>query len=328
MAKIQPAPKKLYFQMPAGKSVAYIDTSFAQCVTNRRFYRQGLNMAVGNMKLMTLDTSAQQIGVQTIQDSWMSANAWVKCFKAWQKMQYEFGLDEQPSIKPKYNDFKIFMDSGMYDDYAAAIAADPASGGFQTSIVDPLGILMPANFFNPTDATAIYKPGEWVYSKLVAPATGGATVVDYHLTMHGPDVPATSVGMLYNYQISRAVPFSPDPQENIGVSIFASVFDEGTVQTDNVLADLDADNDEVPYELLDYPGAATNAEAPALIAYDGFSSTNNSGVLQSMNTGPFNAQCGLIKIQRGGSTEYPLVIELTLVPGNHRGYLCQTMEDV
>ncbi len=327
MAKIQPAPKKVYFSLPATKNTGYIDLSLAASVMNRRFYRQGINWAVANCKLMSLDTDAQSVYVSTLQDSWMVSNAWTKSFKAWQKMQYEFGLDEQPSIKPKFNDFKIFMDSPMYNDWKASI--DAGNDGFQTSSTDVTGILMPANYWDTVvGVTAIYKPGEWIYSKLVTPATGGATVVDYHMTMHGPDVPGITVGLVENYAISRAVPFSPDPQENIGVSIFAQIFDEGTVQTDNVLADLDADNDEVPYEHLEYPGGATNATGVELVLLDGFSSTNNSGVIQQVNSGPFNAQCGLIRIDRIGSNAYPLVIELTLMPGEHRGYLCQEMQDV
>lgn len=326
--KIQPAPKKIYFSMPQGVSIAYIDTAHALSVTNRRFYRQGMNIAVGNMKLMSLDTEAQSIGVQTIQDSWVASNAWVKSFKTWQKMQYEFGLDESPSVKPKYNDFKIFMDESMFDVWAFAYATDPASGGFQTSSTDVNGILSPANFFNPVDATAIYKPGEWVYSKFNVPATGGATTNDYHMLMHGSDT-AAAVGLIHNYALSRSVPQSPDPQTGIAAdNVFTALFDEGTVQTTAVLDDLLDENDEVPYDLDEYPGGATNALAPELVHYDGFSATNNSGLIQSMNTGPFNAQCGLIKIQRYGSTDQSLVIELTLVPGSHRGYLAQTMEDV
>lgn len=333
MAKIQPAPKKIYFQIAAGKAIGYIDLSLAASVTNRRFYRQGINWAIGNVKLMSLDTKAQAIGVQTIQDSWMASNAWTKAFKAWQRMQREFALDEQPSVMPKYNDFKIFMDDGMYDDWKAALTADPASGGFQKTSVDALGLLMPANFFNPVAATAIYEPGEWDYSKLVVPNTGGATNDDWYMHMHGPDVPAAAgvgqVGLIHNYAKSRSVPQSPDPQTGIlGNNIFTGLFDEGTIQSEAVLDDMLVDNDEVPYDLDEYPGGATNALAAELVNYDGFSATNNSGVLQTMNTGPFNAQCGLIKIQRVGTTDLPLVIEVTLVPGNHRGYLCQTMEEV
>ncbi len=328
MAKIQPAPKKLYFSLPATKNTGYIDLSLAASVANRRFYRQGINWAVANCKLMSLDEDAQSVFVSTLQDSWMVSNSWTKAFKAWQKMQYEFALDEQPSIKPKFNDFKIFMDSPMYDDWKASV--DAGNDGFQTSSTDTTGILMPNNFWdNVVGATAIYKAGEWIYSKLTAPTTGGATVVDYFMTMHGPDVPGISVGLVENYALSRSVPQSPDPQTGLaGDNIFTAIFDEGTVQSAEVLADMLVDNDEVPYDLDEYPGGATNATGVELVLLDGFSATNNSGVIQQVNSGPFNAQCGLIRVDRVGSNAYPLVIELTLMPGEHRGYLCQEMQDV
>ena len=141
MAKIQPAPKKIYFVMPGNMTDGYIDLSAAASAVNRRFYRQGLNWAVANVKCQSYASSEQQVQVLTLQDSWMVSNAWTKAFKAWQKMQYEYALDEQPSIKPKFNDFKIFANSEMYDIWFANV--DAGGDGFQSDASDPIGLLTP-----------------------------------------------------------------------------------------------------------------------------------------------------------------------------------------
>ncbi len=323
MAKIQPAPKKIYFVMPANMTDGYIDLSAAASAVNRRFYRQGLNWAVANIKCQSYNTSEQQVQVLTLQDSWVVSNAWTKAFKAWQKMQYEYVLDEQPSVKPKFNDFKIFANQEMYDVWFANI--DAGGDGFQSNAADVTGLLTPICMANTTP----YIGGEWVYSKLTAPTTGGATVVDYVMTMHGSDVPGTSVGLVHNYALSRSVPQSPDPQTGIAANnIFTALFDEGTVQSEEVLADMLIDNNEVPYDLDNYPGGAINATGMEMVHYDGFTAANESGIIQQTNTGPFNAQCGLIHINRLGTLDASLIIEVTLMPGDHRGYLCQEMQDV
>jgi len=322
MAKIQPAAVKLYFQMPALMTSGTIDISECVSQVNRRFYRQGLNWAVQNLKLFSNTGVAVTFVIATAQDSWVVSNSWHKGFANWKKMQREFGTEGMPSILPKYNDFKVFLDANHYDTVTANIDGGGTGQQVDTNAVN--GTLVPFNGMSSTP----YLPGEWIYSKFVVPDVTGATTTDYFITIHGNNT-ATSVGLVKNYQQSRSVPQSPDPDTGgaTPANVYSQMFDQGTVQTDAVVADMLDDNDELPYDQNDYPGGHTNAAAPQPVAVDGFSATNNSGHIQKFNTGPFNAQCGLIRVLLAGEPT-TMNLELTLVQGQHRGYLVQPMQDV
>lgn len=314
--------------MPAGKNVAYIDLSLAASVVNRRFYRQGTNWAVANMKVLTFNTEATTVGVLTAQDSWTTTNSWQKSYSLYQDMN-RFALKEAKSAKPKYFDYKVFLDEQMYNEWKASVDAGGASGGgFQINNQDPLGILMPANFYGDL-ITDIYKMQDWDYSQFVIPKVDGTDDTDsYYAWIHGASA-AAGKAIISGYAFSRAFPFSPDPDiPNVSTSWLTNVMRQGTDQTEDILDDLEDQNTDVPYDQDEYPGGNSNATGAELVHYDGFSAVNNSGHIQTMHTGPFNAQCGLIKIVRTGNTDYSLVLELTLMPGDHRGYLCQPMQDV
>lgn len=337
MPKLQPAPKKLYFaynsqsgdgDYPTGSAV--IDLSLAASIANRRFYRQGLNWAVANVKVTFpsgVSSANKQVTVETIQDTWMSANAWTKSYKTWRKMNKEFALDQNPSLRPKYYDYKIFIDNSHYLEWK--LNTDATGPGYQNAAVPSSGTLAPRT--GPSVTAAFIKGGEWVPSQFTAPATGGATVVDYKIWMHGDDSPGVGVGLIEAYAKSRSVPQSPDPETGIAEdNIFAQIFDEGTVQSEQVLDDILTDNDELPYDQDEYPGAATNFVNPQTVGFSYFtaSASNATGQEQEFNTGPFNAQCGLIKIDTINVVNKPVIIEVTLVPGGNRGYLTQGMGDV
>lgn len=335
MPKIQPAPKKLYFAYTGGDGVTgynapTIDLSLAASIANRRFYRQGLNWAVANVKVLFpegVTGSSKRVTVETIQDTWMTANAWTKSYKTWRKMNKEFALDENPSLRPKFYDYKILMNKQHYDDWKANV--DDAGPGYQNAAVPALGTLAPRD--GPSIGAAFIKGGEWVPSQFTAPQVGGAAIVDYKIWMHGADAVGTGVGLVQNYALSRSVPQSPDPQTGIATdNIFSAIFDEGTVQTEHVIDDILDDNDELPYDQDEYPGAAANFVGPQVVGFSYFTSTasNATGQEQEFNTGPFNAQCGLIQIDTSDIGVKQVLVEVTLVPGPTRGYLTQPMGDV
>lgn len=327
MAKIQPSPLKISFLVKPGAST--IDCSMAVSAISRRFNRQGRNWAIQNLEIFVqpgAEASSGLVTVSKLQDTWMVSNAWQKAYSFWRKMVSEFALDVEPSIRPKFMDFKIFMNVEHYNDWAANVAA---GGTGQQSAASSLGTL------SPVDLTSTFVlPGEWVPSKFVTPAIGSATVDEYYMHMHGADT-ATGVGLVYHYSRSRSVPHSPDPDTGgAGSSIFADIFDQGTPQADAVIADALDENDELPYDQDNYPGADTNFDTGQIVLWDGLKSSNELGHVSRLHTGPFNAQCGLIQIHNSVlGTESPntpqnLYAILTLVPGETKGYLSQSMQEV
>ena len=144
--KIQPAVKTLQFTVPDGSS--YIDLSQCASLVNRRFYRQGLNWAVAGFTFFTAADASGSIGVSKIPDTWVASNAWEKSFRTWTKMNNQ-ALEETESVKPKFLDFKVFMDAGHH---TAGVNANLIP-------VDTLGLT--------------YTTGEWEMSKVVQPRTDG-----------------------------------------------------------------------------------------------------------------------------------------------------------
>ena len=108
------------FQLPSlpAANYGYVDLSQCASMMNRKFYRQGLNWAVGGFTFMSAAAAQGIIRVEKLPDTWVMANAWTKGFKEWQRMNNE-ALRATESIRPKYLDFKIFMDSVHHDDGSA-----------------------------------------------------------------------------------------------------------------------------------------------------------------------------------------------------------------
>jgi len=82
--KIQPAALTLTFATPDTSGGDYnIDLSQVVSLVNRRFYRQGINWAVGSMKFAS--TRGGQVQVQKLHNTWVTSNAWEKAFRMWNK---------------------------------------------------------------------------------------------------------------------------------------------------------------------------------------------------------------------------------------------------
>ena len=107
--KLQPSVKTLAFRFAAGVAGRTDTIDLSQCASlvNRRFYRQGLNWAVAGFTFFTTGTGG--INIFKIPDTWVASNAWEKGFHAWNDMNNE-ALESTESIKPKFTDFKVYMD--------------------------------------------------------------------------------------------------------------------------------------------------------------------------------------------------------------------------
>jgi hypothetical protein len=75
-----------------------------------------LNWAVGSINVFTRSVSSLQgqILLQKLPDTWVMSNAWEKSFRAWQRMNKE-ALEEAPSTKPKFLDFKVYADDAHHE---------------------------------------------------------------------------------------------------------------------------------------------------------------------------------------------------------------------
>ena len=115
MRKMEPAVMTATFSSPTVAAGAigttYVDLSQIASLINRRFYRQGINWAVGSMKVLTAANFAGQLKVSKVPTTWVAFQAYKAAFDAWNKQQME-AIEESggESAIAAFRDFKIFAD--------------------------------------------------------------------------------------------------------------------------------------------------------------------------------------------------------------------------
>ncbi len=325
--KIQPAVKTLQFTVPAGDH--YIDISQCASLVNRRFYRQGLNWAVAGFSFFTSSDASGSIGIAKVPDTWVASNAWMKGFAAWQAMNRD-ALSESESVKPKFLDFKVFMDSTHH------------SNGVSNNLI-------PVDTQNPPQS---YNQGEWEYSKYHIPNTSVDSsdptsnnpreIVWTGASYQGAGASGDfAVSLIEGYAASRGLPDIEDPNAPADASSVNSSFAQNWLaaldndfdqQAGEVLADMISENNQAPYPYegdgtatdTQYPGGANQAPGPQSHMVALVSPTTIGG---RTNIEGGNFQGGLVKITNN-TGDTAMTMFLHLVPGPHRGYMCQPMQDV
>jgi hypothetical protein len=307
MKKPEPSVMRLRFGVPGDEGLPvvprYIDISQCVSIVNRRFYRQGLNWAVGGFRIAGGSTGT--VYISKLQNTWVTAAAWRKSMYVWKKQQDEaLARTDSEETVARFRDFKIHAN-------------------LQHSVNGFAGNLTPLND-NPFVNT-LYSLGEWQHSRIVIPNDGAPGVTgQYRLIMHGPDS-GVNKGMIEGYADARSVPQSPAPDgPNIEQSWMQEMFDVGA-DSGEVALNAQNTNDELPYDQLDYPGGATNAPGMELHRIVSFTPSNTTGYTW-LNVAGTNFPCGLIEIANANAEM--LGLEVLLVPGNHRGYLAESMKDM
>jgi len=298
---------------------AFIDLSQVASLVNRRFYRQGINWAVAGFKILTTGTG--QIQISKLPNTWVMSNAWEKSFRAWQRMNNE-ALAENESIRPKFLDFKIYADAAHHQlGYGANLL--PVSSGL-----------------------GVFAPGEWESSKLVIPNSGPpnstGTVAGFEMIAVGANDPGAGASgldaksLIEGYAASRALPDVldpnvPDDADNYDENWMLALFNDGTRQDAEVVVDMTSENNIAPYPfegdgtVLDthYPNGAN--QGPGLQIHDAELVTSTTiGGTTRMKGGNF--PCGLVNIT--SNIDGQITLQIDLVPGNHRGYLCEPMTEM
>ncbi len=306
--KIQPAVLRLQFTLPrendAGNGIGYVDLSQCVSLVNRRFYRQGLNWAVAGITFVNTAGGTGTISVQKLPSTWVTSNSWEKTFRAWMQMNKN-AMEEVPSIRPKYLDYKIHFDK--YHSETLTFAENIVPDEYIGAVAE----------WNPSK---IHIPNNPVTN----PAGTPGSQESFQLHMCGNNG-TDSKGIIEGYQDSRALPFSPDPNvlPVISQNWISSIFNEGTTQDNAVLNDLEDDYDEVPYDLERYPGGSIFQQNGEIVDVVDFTTTTVSA---RNRVKPFNAPCGLIRLNNNVGENVLMYIDL--VPGHHRGYLAEPMTEM
>jgi len=326
-AKIQPAVKTMAFSLSGGEPQETIEDtiSLSQCASlvNRRFYRAGLNWAVAGFTVFAQGTG--QVAVYKVPDTWVATNSWMKGYAHWRTMNNE-ALEGAESIRPRFLDFKVFMDAKHHN---AGVAAN----------------------LIPIDSAGIpFVEGEWDMSSFQIPrgaATPGASS-DREIVWTGANYPGAgasgkdAVSLIEGYAASRGLPDVLDPNAPVDAADasgaqpenwITALGSEGTDQDENVLEDMITENNQAPYPYetdgahIDtmYPGGAN--QAPNLQIHDNSLVTATTIGGKTSLSGS-NFQGGLIRVWSQGTWQSPPLLLVHLVPGPARGYMTQPMQDV
>lgn len=345
-SNIQPSELTLTFSTPSvssgGIGYSYVDLSQVASLVNRRFYRQGINWAVAGFKVLTATPSGGAsikagVTIEKLPNTWIMSNAWEKSMRTWLKMSNE-ALKENESARPRFMDFKIYADSQHHQ---AGSAAN----------------LLPIN----SNGAAV--PGDWDYSSIhvpdsarVDPSSTGfdiqREVNEFDLIATGASYPGISpvtgndaVSLIEGYAASRALPEVRDPNTPVDMedadgstpqNWMTAVFNEGLVQDSEVLEDLRDENNVAPYPFENdgtridthYPGGANQLAGLQIHDLANISATTIGGNTYLKGG---NFPCGLIKITHSVDSEsisHNLAILVDLVPGPHRGYMCEPMTEM
>ena len=225
MAKLQPAVQTIFLQtpvLPSGNNQLYVDIGQCVSILSRRGYPQGCNWAVGGIKFLT--ASLATITTQKIPESWVTVSAWKKGKKLWNEMN-DLVLDNNPSLKPKYYDFKVSMDSNQL------FSANLLPQRYDGSTLTP------------------YSNGDWNHSTIQLPndPTSGTTTEKF-LMMCGPTT-SNRASIIEGYQQSRALVSSPEPDLPAGYddNWMVQLFDMGE-NYEEIAQDIAAENDDPPYD--------------------------------------------------------------------------------
>ena len=328
--KLEPAVQTIAFTLPFGDST--IDLSQCASIVNRRFYRQGINWVVAGFRVIKPGATPEAgtgVGVTRLPNTWILGNAWEKTFRHWQDLNKR-AIEAGESLPGRFTDFKVFMDDIHH-----------AAGKDQN--------LLPIN-----SAGNVATVGEWEYSKIVIPDTNNPGFsTEREIIAVGANYPATgpsglnAVSMIEGYAASRALPSvtdpnTPDDAESMTGSTPANwlgaMDNQGISQIDAVVTDLTTENDQAPYPFengeipgapgtywtdTQYPGGANQLTGLQFVDAAYFNATDNANKLYLKGD---NFPCGLVRVTSTADSDVTLVVDL--VPGTHRGYLCESMTEM
>jgi len=325
---MQPAVTDLMFKIPAAGTasgdVSYIDTARELSKINRRLYSQarmyayqGLTFiwrADGNVPAQATDLATIEVKLSTAGNTWVVQNAHTKGEALWDEMQ-DLVLDDNPSVKGRWHDFKVKLDYLM-------------STGRIIKCVDSGGVEI--------------REGEWDYATYVMPehdvdpVSGLPLDADEFIpVLIGADVslartpPATGFtgvrSLVKAYEESRGTvqPVDPNVPAGLTTSFFNLLTDSGSQEPELAEVILD-ENNAPPYDDNDYVGGDFNGVNPLIVGYGAISAAEVDGRI-----GGFVAPCGLIHMEivgyDGTGTVVPTAdmpeidVILHVAPGMYKG---------
>ncbi|AXH79041.1 MAG: hypothetical protein [Circular genetic element sp.] len=293
----------LVFKIEDSIGETYIDIAKCMSMVNRKLYRQQGLWDVRGVQLFgdALDTNLTNpervglpytVAISGAPRTWVTRNSLVKAFHAWIDQQNK-ALEAAGSrdLKPRWQDFKVWLN----ENHRQNGDITPVSG----------------HMFGGDDP---YQLGEWIQSKIVWEEVDGAGLVveqEPEMVILGPTALPANVALIDQYGDSRALPHSPDPVTPtlLADNMYTQSHDALGEQMEEVTANMKTDNNEPPYQQVNYPGGDGNGHEPLLFGFVANSTGSTNGRKSVMNG--FAAPNGLLELQYNldltrGTSEAPL----------------------
>ena len=278
-SKLQPAITDIVLQTKNGTSgsyLNYVDTARELSKINRRLYSQSRMYAYQGLTFIWRQDAANplstvEVTVRTAGNSWVVQNAHVKGHALWNQMQ-ELVLEDNPSIKGKWHDYKLRL-CGDQITAREMLALDGRGVAYATGEWNLASYVMPQHDVDPV--TGLPLPAVEFTAVLV----GAETV--------------TTRSLVKAYEESRATvqPVDPNVPAGMSTSFFNLLTDSGSQEPE--LADvIEDENDEPPYDTVNYPGGGINAPEPVTVGYGAISAQEVDGRI-----GGFVAPIGILEIE-------------------------------
>lgn len=155
-----------------------------------------------------------------------------------------------------------------------------------------------------------------------------------------------AVSLIEGYANSRGLPEIKDPNapddaaDADGIAPenwMSALFNQGTEQIDEIITDMITENNTAPYPFENGPAVAGGTHADTM--YPGGANQlatlqyHDSAVISATTVGGVttmkggNFPCGLIRVSSTIDTP-GTILQVNLVPGSHRGYLCEPMTEM
>ena len=293
-----PTQLRLSFEFQGG-ATKYIDIAMALSVINRKMYRQGAYYYVNSVEVY--NDRDEVVDLHVIPDTWVQRNAYVRAKQCWDDMN-DLLLLKNPTIAPKYHDFKVYMS----DLHRSTGSTSPSMHG--------------------VNATAqVYNPDDWAYSQMISADDDGdinQQADNFYLHMLGPHSGNSnnweSAGIVKSYADTRLQLHSAGTPvieaANLQADPIANLMDfSSEEQVNDIITRLDEDNDQTPYDSNQYIGEVDRSmQHVARLA--------TTATVGRVTTAPgFCVPLGLIAVDSQVPEQDQFRVVLNLAPGTYNG---------
>lgn len=330
---VVPAIRQLRYEFIAEDvgSDHYLDLFQGLSLLNRRLYRQGQYLFIDSIDFEVDQSQVNpgEVTITQIPNTWSTKNSHEKGYRLWREMlkQATSDVEGMPVLKPKWLDFKVFMDAAHY--------------AAQQSYANPSKIPQTGFAAGSTLVVPSINNAEWVYAQIVVP-NPGAVGSEFNLHMLGDDSAVAnahidalgSKAIIQGYADTRVTVSNegePPVPGDASSSWMVQMFDDGDTYSD-VINMLEGDNDAPPYATGNDIQAGDDPE------YLGGSATGSLGMpFALLRSQPYIVNqpapvvsvpggelfCGLAKV----STTAPGVLVFNIALGTYKGVAAIPVRD-